>query len=520
MHAEPEYDPENEPVHGPEFEEFLAEAAVINDLGNVAGLLSWDQDTYMPEGAAAGRGEQMATISSLHHARLTGPRMAELLAALEAADLPPDSVAAATVREGRRAYERATRLPRRLVEELARVSSSARLAWARARDANDHRLFAPELERMIDLKREEADAVGYTTERYDALLDEYEPGARAADVRAVFTQLREEQVQLLGEITDSTVRLSDAALVGSFPAAEQAAYVKGLAAKIGYDFTRGRLDETIHPFAESIGLDDVRITTRYEVSNLATALFGTLHEVGHALYEQGIDPALARTPLAHGAGLGVHESQSRLWENLVGRSLPFWEGAFPELQAAFPAQLGGVDLATFHRAVNVARPSLVRTEADEVTYNLHVLVRFELETALLAGDLAVADLPLAWNERYRDYLGIEPANDVEGYLQDIHWSAGLFGYFPTYALGNLMSVQLYEAAERELGDLAALLRQGHFAPLLGWLRKNVHRHGSRYTPADLLQRATGSALDAGPYLRYLRGKFGQLYDLPATQTTP
>jgi carboxypeptidase Taq len=516
MQAEPEYAPGYEEL----YEEFLAEAAAINDLGNVAGLLSWDQDTYMPAGGAEGRGQQMATISSIRHARLTSPRMAELLAALEAADLPPHSVEAAMVREGRRAYGRATKLPTRLVEELARAGSSARQAWVQAREANDYRLFAGELGRMLALKREEADAVGYTTERYDALLDEYEPGARAADVRVVFSQLREDQVRLLGDITGSSVTLSDAALRGPYPAAAQAAYVQSLAAKVGYDFRRGRLDETIHPFAESVGLDDVRITTRYDTDNLATALFGTLHEVGHALYEQGIDPGLARTPLAHGAGLGVHESQSRLWENLVGRSLPFWEGAYRGLQAAFPAQLGGVDLSTFYRAVNVAHPSLVRTEADEVTYNLHILVRFELETALLAGDLAVTDLPGAWNERYRDYLGIEPANDVDGCLQDIHWSVGLFGYFPTYALGNLMSVQLYEAAERELGDLDAPIRAGDFGPLLGWLRRNVHAHGSRYSPPELLQRATGASLDAGPYLRYLRGKFGRLYDLQATQESP
>lgn len=497
----------------PEFEEFLTEAAVIDDLTNVLGLLSWDQDTYMPEAGAEGRGQQMATISSLRHARLTSARMADLLATLEAAELPADSVEAAHVREGRRVYERATKLPSDLVAALARAGSSARQAWVRAREADDFRLFEPELASMLALKREEADAVGYTSERYDALLDEYEPGAKAGEVRALFGTLREEQVRLLAAIGESPVRRSSAVLEGHYGLAEQAAYLRGLAAKVGYDFRRGRLDETIHPFAESVGIDDVRITTRYDAGNLATALFGTLHEVGHALYEQGIGRPLARTPLARGAGLGVHESQSRLWENLVGRSLPFWQGALPALQAAFPAQLAHVPVEEFYQAVNVARPSLVRIEADEVSYNLHILVRFELGVALLDGDLSVAELPHAWNERYGAYLGVTPKSDLEGCLQDIHWSVGLFGYFPTYALGNLMSVQFFRAAERDLDGHEAAIREGDFAPLLGWLRSNVHEHGSRYAPAELLRRATGSTLDAGPYLTYLKSKFGGLYDL-------
>lgn len=501
----------------PELEEFLTEAAVLNDLGKAGSLLSWDQDTYMPEGGAGGRGRQLATLDSIRHARLTSPRMADLLQALEDADLPEDGAEAAMVREARRAFDRATKLPVRLVEELALRGSSARLAWVRAREADDYRLFQAELGHMIELKREEADAVGFTTERYDALLDEYEPGATAAEVRPLFAYLRDQQVALLARIGASGVQLSDQLLTRDYPKDRQVAYVKELAAAVGYDFRRGRLDESIHPFAESLGLSDVRITTRYDARNLASALFGVLHEVGHALYEQGIGARFDRTPLAHGAGLGVHESQSRLWENLVGRSLPFWEGAYPALQAAFPSQLGNAPLQEFYRAVNVARPSLIRTEADEVSYNLHVLVRFELETALLDGDLAAGDLPQAWNDLYRDYLGIVPPSDLQGCLQDIHWSIGLFGYFPTYALGNLMSVQLYQAAERQLGSLEGLIRAGDFAPLLDWLRENVHSHGSRYRPSQLLERATGAKLDARPYLAYLEEKFGRLYELAPTQ---
>ena len=493
-----------------QFNEFLKQVAVIHDVGKAASLLSWDQDTYMPGGGSEGRGHQLAALSSIRHGLVTGQKMSDLLSALEASGMDGASAEWAMVREARRAYDRATKLPTRLVEELTRQGSSARQAWVAAREADDFKLFEGQLARMIELKREEAEAVGYTTERYDALLDEYEPGATAAEVRVIFAELRAHQVQLLADLGHSHAKLDDGTLIGGFPAGTQASYVARLARKVGYDFRRGRIDETIHPFAESIGIDDVRITTRYNEDNLATALFGTLHEVGHGLYEQGISPEYARTPLAHGAGLGVHESQSRLWENLVGRSLAFWEGEYPHLQRTFQDRLGEVPVADFYRAVNVARPSLVRIEADEVSYNLHILVRFELELALLNGELAAKDLPLAWNERYRDYLGVQPPSDLDGCLQDIHWSVGLFGYFPTYSLGNLMSVQLYEAAERQLGPQDDAIRAGNFEPLLGWLRQNVHQHGSRYLPSDLLERATGSKLDAAPYLAYLRRKFGAL----------
>lgn len=495
------------------FDEFRREAALLHDLGKASALLGWDQDTYMPPGGAEGRGHVMATLSALHHERLTSPRMGELLAELEGSGLDPASPERAMVREARRAFDRATKLPRRLVEELARRSSSARQAWVRAREADDYALFEPELKAMLELKREEADAVGHGGRRYDALLDQYEPGTTAAELEALFAPLRTRQAELLAAIGASGVRPDATMLALDYPEAEQHAYASAVAARLGYDFERGRLDETIHPFAESMGLGDVRITTRYVRDDLANGLFSVLHEVGHALYEQGIDPAFARTPLAHGASLGLHESQSRLWENLVGRSLAFWEGAYPGLQAAFPAQLAGVPLERFHAAVNRVEPSLVRTEADEVSYNVHVLVRFELELALLEGDLDTRDLPGAWNERYREYLGVTPPSDLLGCLQDIHWSVGLIGYFPTYALGNLMSVQLYEAAQAALGDLDAQLRVGELAPLLGWLREHVHRHGSRYQPQELLERATGARLDAEPYLAYLRRKFGALYGL-------
>jgi len=491
---------------------FKLEMGVLGDLGAAADLLSWDQDTYMPPGAAEGRGQQLATLSSLRHARLTGEPLADLLDALEGADLPEGSVELAMVREARRQAERARAVPARLVEELARRSSSARVAWSRARAEDRFELFAPELAEMFALKREEADAVGGGS-RYDALLDEYEPGATATGLQTLFAPLRAEQVALLEAIRASGVQHPADMLERGYPVAAQRELCLRTVAGFGYDLERGRLDVTLHPFATAIGRDDVRITTRYDEHFLSTALFGAMHEAGHAMYEQGVDPALQRTSLGGGASLGVHESQSRLWENLVGRSLAYWEGAYPRLRSTFPAQLGGVGLDEFYRAVNRVEGSLIRVEADEVSYNLHVLVRFELELALLQGDLDVADLPGAWNELYLEYLGLAPASDADGCLQDIHWAAGLIGYFPTYALGNLMSAQLYAAAKRAEPHLDDAVRSGDFAPLLGWLRDNVHRHGSRYRPAELLERATGAGLSANAYMSYLTNKYAELYPL-------
>lgn len=492
---------------------FREEAAILSDLAAAADLLSWDQDTYMPPGAAAGRGEQEATLHALRHGRLTDPAYTGLLDELEASGLDPAGSDHAMVRVARRTASRAARMPRRLVEELARRTASARVAWARARSEDRFDVFAPELAAVLELKREEADAVGGGGQRYDALLDEYEPGATAASLKAVFEPLKEEQVALLAAIAGSGVQLSDGVLHRAYPVDTQRRVCEATAASFGYDFRRGRLDVTAHPFAIGIGADDVRITTRYDERFLNPALFGTMHEAGHAMYEQGFAPEFHRTPLAHGASLGIHESQSRLWENLVGRSLPYWEGAFPALRAAFPEALGDEDVEGLYAAVNRVESSLIRVEADEVSYNLHILVRFELELALLDGDLAVKDLPAAWNDLYRSYLGITPPSDALGCLQDIHWAVGLVGYFPTYALGNLVSAQLFAAARAALPGLDAGVRSGDFAPLLGWLRSNVHRHGSRYLPAELIRRATGSELDSRHYVDYLKGKYGALYGL-------
>jgi carboxypeptidase Taq len=347
---------------------------------------------------------------------------------------------------------------------------------------------------------------------YDPLLDDYEPGLKTADVQAIFTVLRPQQVALIQEI-GARPPLDDSFLHQPYDTQKQWDFGVEVITSFGYDWNRGRQDKSPHPFSTSFGLDDVRITTRVYPNYLNPALFGTMHEAGHAMYEQGVDRNLERTPLAHGASLGLHESQSRMWENLVGRSLPFWEHFYPRLQQTFPEQLGQVDLMTFFKGANRVQPSLIRVEADEATYNLHIMLRLELEIALLEGSLEVKDLPEAWNANMQAYLGITPPDDALGVLQDIHWSIGLIGYFSTYALGNLIAAQIWERINADIPDLAGQIRQGEFAPLLGWLRQNIHKHGSKFEPQELVQRVTGSKIDPAPYIRYLRSKFGQIYGL-------
>ncbi|HKI57944.1 MAG TPA: carboxypeptidase M32 [Trueperaceae bacterium] len=495
------------------FRELLERTAVVSDLSQAHAVLSWDENTYMPEGAAEARGQQMATLDGIVHERLADPAMDDLVSSLEAAGFPEDSVEWATVRQARRAVDRAIKLPPALVEALGKHIARSRVVWARARQESDFASFAPELQRMLELKREEADALGYPEHRYDALHDLSEPGSTAARLRAVFTPLRRDLARLVAEIRDAGSRIDDGILYQPFDEAAQERFAMDTVKAFGYDLEHGRLDRTVHPFATALSKYDVRITTRYQGHFFNPALFGTMHETGHALYEQGVADAYYRTPLEGTCSLGVHESQSRLWENLVGRSRPFWEGAYPRLQRTFPAQFGDVGLDAFYAAINRVEPSFIRVEADEVTYNLHIMLRFELELALLEGSLSVADLPAAWNDGMQDMLGITPDSDANGVLQDVHWSIGLIGYFPTYALGNIISVQLFEAARAAHPQIAREIREGQFGTLLGWLRENVHRHGARYLPEELLVRATGGGLDAGPYLRYLREKYTDLYGL-------
>jgi carboxypeptidase Taq len=428
------------------------------------------------------------------------------------ASLPADADESVNVREAKRTYERQRKLPSSLVEALTKTAVLGQQAWAEARSKSDYSLFRPWLEKTLDLKRQEADCVGSASgERYDALLDEYEPGETAAGILRTFSALRPPLVELVKSIGESKRQAPVEILARHYPAAAQERLAREAAAAVGFDFEGGRLDTSVHPFCTTLGPGDTRMTTRYDEHNFGDAFFSVLHETGHALYGQGLPAEHFGTPRGEYVSLGIHESQSRLWENLVGRSRSFWRWAMPKARAAFPEALAGVSDDDWYFANNDVRPSLIRTDADEATYNLHVMLRFELEQALLNGDVSPADLPAAWNAAMRDYLGLTPPDDARGCLQDIHWSGGAIGYFPTYTLGNLYAAQFFEAARRDLGDLDAQFAAGEFKPLLDWLRRNVHVHGKRYSGPQLAERATGAPLSAEPLLRHLRGKAKELY---------
>jgi carboxypeptidase Taq len=484
-------------------------------LGSIESLLSWDERCVLPPAAFEYRAEQMTYLAGMLHEKRTDPRVGDWLAGLADAPLAadPESETGATIRELKRQYDRRTRLPTSLVQELTRTSVLAQQAWVDARKNNDFAALAPWLEKTFLLKREEADALGYAECRYDALLDDYEPGESTAQVARTLSALRDALVPLVGEIRASG-RSPDIGIVSrSYPLAAQQAFGREVAARLGFDFERGRLDVTAHPFCMAAGPHDHRITTRYDEQFFPSAFFGTLHEAGHGMYDQGLAPDQFGLPLGDAVSLGIHESQSRMWENLVGRSRPFWEHFFPSARRYFPEALADVSLDAFYYAVNDVRPSLIRVEADEATYNLHILVRFELEQALLEDELAVRDLPGAWRERYRGYLGIEPPDDADGAMQDIHWSAGLVGYFPTYSLGNLYAAQFYARADADLGGLDAAFARGEFQPLLEWLRDKIHQPGKRFSAGRLVERTTGKPLSPQPLLAHLRRKLAPLYGL-------
>jgi carboxypeptidase Taq len=498
----------------PAYEELRRRARARAALAGCAEFLAWDEVTYMPPAGAAHRAAQMALLAGLIHDRGADPRLGELLAAVEASDLvaDPDSVAAANVRELRRQYDRDARLPRPLVEELARVTALAEQAWADARRAADFARFRPWLERVVGLSREYAAAAEPVAEPYDALLHSYEPDLSAARLTELFDDLRRELVPLAQACTYADRRPDKSVLTGPFPPDRQRALAERAAAAVGFDFAAGRLDTTTHPFFSAIGPGDVRITTRFRPDDFRDGLFATLHEVGHGLYEQNLPAEHAGTPAGEATSLALHESQARLWENQVGRSRPFWEHFGPVIRDSFPT-LGSADPASIYFAVNAVEPIFIRAAADEVTYNLHVLVRFELERALIGGELPAGELPAAWAEKYRRTLGIVPSNDAEGCVQDGHWAAGMFGYFPIYTVGNLLAAQLFARARADLPDLDAAFARGDFRGLLAWLRENVYRHGGRYPAGRLVERVTGMPLANGPLLDGLRRKYGELYGL-------
>jgi carboxypeptidase Taq len=494
-----------------ELKEILGE---ILDLNAVGGLLGWDQQTYMPRGGAEVRGYQMATIGKIAHEKFTSEQVGKLLEELNpvAAELDPDSDERRLLKVTTRLYEKEVKVPTEWVVEFAQVTAAAHEAWGTARAENNFPKFQPFLEKIVELRRRYAEIFAPYDHVYDPLLDDFEPGLKTADVKAIFGALRPQQVELIQAIQQCP-QVDNSFLHQPFAEQKQWDFGVQVISKFGFDWNRGRQDKSLHPFTTGFGIDDVRITTRISPDFLNMALFGTMHEAGHALYDLGSDHSYERTPLAGAASLAVHESQSRMWENLVGRSLPFWEHFYPYLQESFPSQLGNVSLEKFYKGINRVEPSLIRVEADEATYNLHIMLRLELEIALMEGTLAVKDLPEAWNSRMQDYLGLTPPDNAQGVLQDIHWSGGMIGYFSTYALGNLISVQLWERIIQEIPDLTEQIRQGKFDALLGWLRQNIHQYGSKYEPQELVQRVTGTKIDPAPYMRYLKDKYGKVYGL-------
>ena len=493
------------------FERLRTACGIIRDLEHTAAVLDWDQQTFMPVNAEPDRVCQLTSLAGVIHEKKTSPDFASALEAAEkeCRDLPPESVEACLIRKLRREFEKQSRIPAALVTSLAESSALAHGAWAQAREQSKFGLFAPHLERLLELRRQYAELFAPYENIYDPLLDDFEEGYTARQLDALFAELRKKLVPLFRRIIAAQPGAECPA--GIYPEKEQLAFTGEIIRALGYDLTRGRQDQSAHPFTTGFGLNDVRITTRVFPEMPLSALLSSIHECGHALYEQGISRELDRTPLADGASYGFHESQSRLWENLVGRSRAFWEYCFPVFRRYFPDQLENATPEQIWRAVNHVEATLIRTESDEVTYNLHIMLRYEMEKELLAGTLAVKDAPAAWNAKSRELLGVEPENDAEGILQDIHWSMGEFGYFPTYALGNLLAAQTWCAAEAQVAGLEREIAKGNFRPLLGFLREHVHVYGAKFTPADTLEKALGTReIDPDCFLKLLERKYAQI----------
>jgi carboxypeptidase Taq len=497
------------------YDELIRRFKECKTLESCGSLLGWDERTYMPREGSTHRAEQMALIARLTHEMLTAPQVGELLAEVEGSTLVKDreSVAAVNVREIRHIYDRAVKIPKELVEELARITTRAQQVWQEARQASNFAAFQPWLEKIVTLKQREAEAIGYKESPYDALLDEYEPGATTAEITRIFAGLRDDLVPLIAAIVESGRQPKRELLQRDFPVDRQRVFSQEAAAAIGFDFTAGRLDVTTHPFCSGIGPGDCRLTTRYNPRFFNEAFFGTLHESGHGIYDQGLPAEHFGTPMGCAVSLGIHESQSRLWENQVGRGRPFWEHFFPRARQVFVEALHDVALDDWLGAINDVQPSFIRVEADEATYNMHIILRFEMEQALVGGDLKPADVPGAWNEKFTQFFGLTPPDDRLGCLQDIHWSMGGLGYFPTYTLGNLFAAQFMEQARQDLGDPDADFRRGEFGRLKGWLNEKIHHQGQRYRARDLCRKITGRPLSHKPLLAYLRKKYEPLYGI-------
>jgi carboxypeptidase Taq len=496
------------------FDELRQRLAEISDLGKTMSLLAWDQQVMMPARGAAIRAEQLATVGRIAHQKFTAPEVGKLLEDLRgwAEQQEYDSFEASLVRVVSRDWEKASKVPADLRAEMSRSAALAQPVWVDARRDNDFASFLPVLQKNLDLRKRYIECFEPGEEPYDIVLDDYERDMKTAEVRRIFDYLKEHQAPL---VKDVAAQAQVEKRQKTFDVDAQKVFELEIAHEFGFTDDAWRLDPTVHPFASGTGVTDIRITTRYFTDRLE-GLFGTMHEFGHGLYEHQIDPSLERSPLARGVSLGMHESQSRMWENLVGRSLPFWRRFFPRAQQLFGDALAGYDVDSWYREVNAVEPSLIRVEADEATYNLHIILRFELEQAMLAGEFPLAQLPEEWNRRMWEYLGIEVPSDTEGVLQDVHWSGGSIGYFPTYALGNLISAQIWEKVVADLPDLYDSFEAGDFAPLRDWLREHLHRHGRKFTPAETLERVVGTRqIDPEPYVRYLREKLAGIYGITA-----
>lgn len=485
----------------------------IDDLHKAAAVLEWDQQTYMPPGGVEARAMQVATLQKLAHARFVSDRMRTLLDVLLPLtdDMDADSDDARLIRVTAREYDKASKIPDDLVAELAQKTALAHNIWVQARQEKDFTAFQPALEELVALTRRKAECLGYTDHIYDPLLDIYEPEMKTAEVTAIFDQLKPALIPLVQAVAERQDAVQDTVFRQDFDVDVQWQCTLDVLKQIGYDFDRGRQDKSAHPFTTTFSVNDVRVTTRVAPDKFAETLSSSIHEGGHALYEQGISQALSHTLLCEGASMAVHESQSRLWENVIGKSREFWSYFLPKLQERFPQQLQNVTVDRMYRSLNVIKPDFIRVEADELTYNFHIFLRFELETALMADDIQVKDLPDAWDAKMQEYLGITPPDAALGVLQDVHWSAASFGYFPTYALGNVLSLQFYQCILRDIPDLSNQIAQGEFGTLLAWLREHIHQHGSKFTPQELVQRVTGEAINPQPFVEYLKTKYGELY---------
>lgn len=487
----------------------------IGHLSSALNLLEWDQEVYMPEKGGDQRAKTIGFLATLAHEKLIGIDQEKTLSELRTwAEEHPNTEKAALIESVWRDYSREKKLPAAFVQELSELSSTAQIVWAKARQADDFKMFAPHLKRIVELKKQEAQYVGYKNSPYDALLDVYEPGLTSETVTEVFDELRDFLKVFVKRIAASSHQPEDPKLFkGSFSLEQQQAFNKLVAEKMGFDFKSGRLDASTHPFTTNFHAKDVRITTRYNESDVLYSLGSTIHEAGHALYEQGLPLEHFGTPLGNAVSLGIHESQSRLWENNVGKGRPFWNYFYQKLQETFPEPFKTIPFETFYRTINQVKPSLIRTESDEVTYNLHVILRYEIEKDLIEGNIQVQDLPEIWNAKMEEYLGVNVPSDRLGVLQDVHWSGGSIGYFPTYALGNLYAAQLYHAVNLELPSLEEDLKTGNFVRLREWLRTNIHQHGRRYSSESLIKNATGESLNAKYFTEYLTKKYTEIYGL-------